>query len=91
MGNMEDVCGTCSLSDLYSDYDVVFVVVKSIKSAFITVLSEILMFVIPYVLLTNLNGVQRILAYRKVPSILLAIVISAIAFVLGTSLFVMNR
>ena len=62
----------------------------SIRNALTIVFSEILMFVIPYVLLTNLGGIRRRLAHRPAIAFVAAFIISAISFLLGSSIFLIN-
>ncbi|MDD6563930.1 MAG: serine/threonine-protein kinase [Clostridiales bacterium] len=59
----------------------------NVRDALIIALSEIMMFVIPFVLLTNLCGVSRHLAHRPIAAFVVAVIVSAIVFVVGTCIF----
>lgn len=54
------------------------------------IVSEILMFVIPFVLLTNLCGIRRYLAHKPMIALTAAVIISVIAFFIGAVTFVTN-
>ena len=60
------------------------------KSVLLTVISEILMFVIPFILLTNLCGVRRHLAHKSTTAFIVALIISVIAFFVGVCIFLSN-
>lgn len=61
-----------------------------VTSALLTVISEILMFVVPFVLLTNLLGVRRHLAHKPTTALISAMIISAITIVAGICIFLLN-
>lgn len=61
-----------------------------VKSAIITLLSEIFMFIVPFVLLTNLFKIRSHLAHKPLKALISAIIISVIAFLMGAVTFVMN-
>lgn len=62
----------------------------SIRNALTIVFSEILMFVIPYVLLTNLGGIRRRLTHRPAAAFVAGFIISVISFLIGASTFLIN-
>lgn len=55
-----------------------------------TVFSEILMFVVPFVLLTNVLGIRNRLAHKPFKALIISIIISIIAFVIGAFIFLLN-
>lgn len=79
---------------LYATYiPLMFVFVSwaaNAKGVFLTVVSEIFMFVIPFVLLTNLCGVRRHLAHRPLAALAAALIISCVLFLLGACIFISN-
>ena len=62
----------------------------SIVNALRIVVSEIMMFITPFVLLTNLCGIQRRLAHKPAAAIAAAIIISLISFFIGACIFLYN-
>ena len=63
---------------------------SGIGDALITIFSEFLMFVIPFVLLTNLCGIRRHLAHKPAAALMAAIIISVISFITGVCVFLYN-
>lgn len=61
-----------------------------VTSALLTIFSEVLMFVIPFVLLTNLLGVRRHLAHKPVAALIAALIISMITFFVGAYMFLLH-
>ncbi len=55
-----------------------------------TVLSEILMFVIPFLLLTNLSGIRRIVSRKPIRALIVSILISAVSFIIGVLILLPN-
>ena len=55
-----------------------------------TIFSEILMFVVPFVLLTNVLGIRNRLAHKPFKALIISIIISIIAFVIGAFIFLLN-
>ena len=61
-----------------------------VTSVLLTVISEILMFVIPFILLTNLCGVRRHLAHKPTTALIASMIISAVTLVAGVCIFLFN-
>ena len=60
----------------------------NINTVIMTVISEVLLFVLPYLLLTNLFNVRRFLARRRGIALLIAVLISIISFMLGAVMLI---
>ena len=58
-----------------------------VTSALQTMISEVFMFVIPFILLTNICGVRRHLSHKSTTAFIVALIISVIAFFVGVCLF----
>lgn len=61
-----------------------------VTSALLTIISEVFMFVIPFILLTNLCGVRRHLAHKPIAALIASIIISAVTLVAGACIFLFN-
>lgn len=61
-----------------------------VTSALQTIISEVFMFVIPFILLTNLCGVRRHLAHKSTTAFIVAMIISAVTLVAGVCIFLFN-
>lgn len=55
-----------------------------------TLLSELLMFALPFVLLTNLFGIRQRIARRPVTALIISFILSAISFIIGAIIFLPN-
>lgn len=62
----------------------------NVKGILTTILSEIFMFVIPFILLTNICGIRRRLAHKPAAAFIASLIISAIAFFVGVCIFLSN-
>ena len=61
-----------------------------VTSALQTMISEVFMFVIPFILLTNICGVRRHLAHKSTTAFIAAMIISAVTLVAGVCIFLFN-
>lgn len=62
----------------------------SVKMAIITAASEIFMFVIPFILLTNLFDIHKKMSRRRTVAWAEAVALSAVSLILGTYIFLLN-
>lgn len=75
----------------YCPLSVVFVTwSKSFGMAMVTVVAEVFMFAVPFLLMTNISGVRKRLSRNPAAAFAEAAAVSAVSFVLGACIFLAN-